>query len=395
VPKRSANFDVVIAGGGVIGSAAAYFLTAHSGFDGRVAVIERDPTYANCTTSRSVGGIRQQFSTRENILLSQFAAEFVKRTDEYLTVDGSAPPLGFVEAGYLFLAGEQSVAIMRKNHALQNRCGASVALLDVENLRSRFPWLDVTGLALGSLGLKNEGWIDPHALLMAFRAKARSLGARYLKGEVTGIDLNKKRITGVRLADGETISCAALVNAAGAWAAQVAAMAGIVLPVSPRKRQVFVFECKQSLPSCPLVIDPTGMYFRPESGRFLCGISPPESSDPDAFDHQVDYAPFESTLWPMLARRVPAFEAIKFHSAWACTYAYNTLDQNAIIGPHPEVSNFYFANGFSGHGLQQSPGVGRALSELIVDGAYNGINLGRFGFERIIAKKPIRELNVV
>lgn len=230
---------------------------------------------------------------------------------------------------------------------------------------------------------------------MAFRTKARSLDARFLKGEVTGIDLNKKRITGVRLADGETTSCAALVNAAGARAAQIAAMAGIFLPVYPRKRQVFVFQCRRPLPDCPLVIDPAGLYFRAQGGRFLCGISPPESSDPDTFDHQVDYAPFESTLWPMLARRVTAFEAIKLHSAWACTYAYNTLDKNAITGPHPSVSNFYFANGFSGHGLQQSPGVGRALSELIVDGAYNRFNLGRFGFERIIASKPIRELNVV
>lgn len=157
VPNRSANLDVVITGGGVIGSATAYFLAAHPGFDGRVVVIERDPTYADCTTSRSVGGIRQQFSTRENILLSQFAAEFVKGSDKYLTVDGFAPTLDFVEAGYLFLAGVQSAEIMKTKHALQNRCGASLALLDVENLRSRFPWLDVAGVALGSLGLRNEG----------------------------------------------------------------------------------------------------------------------------------------------------------------------------------------------------------------------------------------------
>ncbi|HSR56463.1 MAG TPA: FAD-binding oxidoreductase [Alphaproteobacteria bacterium] len=395
MPRVSTNFDLVIVGGGVIGSAAAYFLTAHPGFDGRVAVIERDPGYADCTTSRSVGGIRQQFSTRENILLSQFAAEFVKRADEYLAVEDFVTPLEFVEAGYLFLAGDAAVKTMRSNHALQRRCGAAVALLDVADLQSRFPWLDPAGIALGSLGLGNEGWIDPHALLMAFKAKARSLGARYFHDEVTGIETTRARVTGVRLASGETIACAALLNAAGAHAAGIAAMAGIDLPVAPRKRQVFVFECRQHPPECPLVIDPTGMYFRPESGRFLCGISPPGSDDPDIFDHEVDYAPFEETLWPMLARRVPAFEAIKLHSAWACTYAYNTLDQNAIIGPHPEISNFYFANGFSGHGLQQSPGVGRAISELIVDGAYKSIDLTAFGFWRIDANRPIRELNVV
>jgi sarcosine oxidase len=395
MPKVPAKFDVVITGGGVIGSAAAYFLTAHPGFDGRVAVIERDPSYSDCTTSRSVGGIRQQFSTRENILLSQFAAEFVGRADEHLAVEDSVPALGFVESGYLFLAGGEKVETMRTNHALQSRCGARVALLEVEDLRSRFPWLDLTDVALGSLGVKNEGWIDPYALLMAFKAKARALGARYLEDEVTSIDMDGKRVSGVRLASGGKIACAALVNAAGARAANVAAMAGIALPVSPRKRQVFVIECRRELPNCPLVIDPLGMYFRPESGRFLCGISPPETSDAETFDHEVDYSLFESRIWPMLANRVPVFEAIKLHSAWACTYAYNTLDQNAIIGPHPEISNFYFSNGFSGHGLQQSPGVGRALSELIVEGGYKSIDLRRFGYQRIAAKEPLRELNVV
>lgn len=236
MPRASAHFDVVIAGGGVVGSAAAYFLGAHPAFDGRVAVIERDPTYAGCTTSRSLGGIRQQFSTRENVLLSQFAAEFVKRSHEYLAVEGSAPALGFVEAGYLFLASEQAEEAMRTNHDLQTRCGASVALLGAEDLHARFPWLDVTGIALGALGLQNEGWLDPHALLMAFKSKARALGARYLDGEVTEIDVAGGCVAGVRLASGEKVSCEALVNAAGARAAQIAAMAGIPLPVSPRKR---------------------------------------------------------------------------------------------------------------------------------------------------------------
>jgi sarcosine oxidase len=391
----STGFDVAIIGGGVIGSATAYFLGANSAFDGRVAVIERDPSYAHCTTSRSVGGIRQQFSTRENILLSQFAAEFVRRAAEDLAVGDAVPALGFVEAGYLFLADEEAVGRMRANHAIQLRCGAKVALLEAEDLRSRYSWLDTAGVALGSLGCENEGWIDPHALLMAFKAKARALGAEFLHGEVTGVEVRRKRVSRIRLASGDTVACGALVNAAGAHAAQIASTAGIALPVFPRKRQVFVFECRQELHHCPLVIDPEGMYFRPESGRFLCGISPPESDDPDTYDHEVDYASFEQKLWPMLARRVPAFEAIKLHSAWACTYAYNTLDQNAVIGPHPEISNFYFANGFSGHGLQQSPGVGRAISELIVNGAYQSIDLTRFGFWRIGANEPVRELSVV
>lgn len=386
---------MIVAGGGVIGSAVAYFLVSHPRFDGSVAIVERDPSYAGATTPRSVGGIRQQFSTRENILLSAFAAEFIKRSDEYLAVDGVAPSLGFVESGYLFLVPAEKMETARSNHTLQTDCGARVALLDTAVLTERFPWLALEGVAVGSLGLENEGWIDPHSLLMGFKASARALGVHYLHAEVTGVERRGDRIAAVHLASGETIGCGVLVNAAGAHAARLAAMADIGLPVSPRKRQVYVFECKSVLPGCPLVIDPSGLYFRPESGRFLSGISPPESEDPDASDHEIDYMLFETTLWPILAARVPAFEAIRLHSAWACTYAYNTLDRNAIVGPHPEVANFFFANGFSGHGLQQSPGVGRAVAELIVDGGYQSIDLRRFGFERILEQRPLRELNVV
>ena len=393
--KTNQSFDVVIAGGGVIGSAVAYFLRAHADFDGRVAVIERDPSYADCTTARSVGGIRQQFSTRENILLSRFAAEFVNNADRYLAVDDASPQLAFVEAGYLFLVGPEEIETLKSNHARQSAQGARVVLLEPAELKTRFPWLGLSGVALGSLGLENEGWIDPYGLLMAFRNKAKSLGVRYLDDEVAGLGLNEHLVESVALASGDTLGCGWVVNAAGARAADVAAMADIALPVAPRKRQVFVFECRTEIPGCPLVIDPSGMYFRPESGRFLCGISPPESEDPDTLDHEIDYTMFEELLWPMLAGRVPAFEAVKLTNAWACTYAYNTLDQNAIVGTHPELSNFVLANGFSGHGLQQSPGVGRAVAELISCGEYQSIDLTRFGFERILAQAPIRELNVV
>jgi len=395
MPKTNQSFDVVIAGGGVIGSAVAYFLRAHADFDGRVAVIERDPSYADCTTARSVGGIRQQFSTRENILLSRFAAEFVNNADRYLAVDDASPQLAFVEAGYLFLVGPEEIETLKSNHARQSAQGARVVLLEPAELKTRFPWLGLSGVALGSLGLENEGWIDPYGLLMAFRNKAKSLGVRYLDDEVAGLGLNEHLVESVALASGDTLGCGWVVNAAGARAADVAAMADIALPVAPRKRQVFVFECRTEIPGCPLVIDPSGMYFRPESGRFLCGISPPESEDPDTLDHEIDYTMFEELLWPMLAGRVPAFEAVKLTNAWACTYAYNTLDQNAIVGTHPELSNFVLANGFSGHGLQQSPGVGRAVAELISCGEYQSIDLTRFGFERILAQAPIRELNVV
>ena len=396
VSKTSAgSYDVVVVGGGVVGSAVANFLASQKDFDGRIAVIERDPGYAHAASARSVGGIRQQFSTVENIQLSMFAAAFVKNAAAHLSVNGAVPMLGFNEAGYLFLAAPDKSNRLRANHEIQIRNGATIALMDPEALAARFPWLNVEGIALGAHGLENEGWVDPYSLLMAFRNKARSLGTDYMSGEVTGLRLKNRAVVSVQLASGESLACGALVNAAGARADQVAAMAGVDLPVRPRKRQVFVFECRETIADCPLVVDPSGMYFRPESGRFLCGVSPLPASDPDTLDHDVDYSVFDNTLWPLLARRVAAFESIKMVNAWACTYAYNTLDQNAVIGPHPEIRNLFFANGFSGHGLQHSPGVGRAVAELITFGKYRSIDLSRFGYERIADNAPVRELNVV
>jgi len=210
-----------------------------------------------------------------------------------------------------------------------------------------------------------------------------------------GLTRSGARITAVTLAGAGRIGCGAVVNAAGPRAGHVAALAGLDVPVRPRKRFVYVFDCRSEVKGGPLLIDPTGVYFRPEGRGFIGGVSPPEDQDPDSFDLEVDHRLFEDTVWPVLAHRVPAFEAIKLVSAWAGTYDYNTLDQNAILGPHPEIRNFYLANGFSGHGLQQSPAAGRAIAELIAYGAYRSLDLRRFSFERVLRNEPIRELNVV
>jgi sarcosine oxidase len=172
-------------------------------------------------------------------------------------------------------------------------------------------------------------------------------------------------------------------------------MARIDLPIRPRKRCVFSFECRTPIEKAPLTIDPTGVYFRPEGAGYIGGVAPPEDNDPDTFDLEPDYSLFEETVWPVLAERIPAFESIKMNRAWAGTYDYNTIDQNAILGPHPEVRNFFFASGFSGHGLQQSPAAGRANAEMITYGAYRSIDLSRFGYDRFARGKPIIELNVV
>jgi glycine/D-amino acid oxidase-like deaminating enzyme len=199
----------------------------------------------------------------------------------------------------------------------------------------------------------------------------------------------------VTLAGGERIACGTVVNAAGPWARAVAAMAGVPLPVEARRRCVFVFDARRRLEDCPLVIDTSGIWFRPEGEYFICGTSPPEAEDLHELPLEVDHRQFDEVLWPALAARVPAFEAIKQVNAWAGYYEYNTFDQNAVLGPHPEIGNFLFANGFSGHGIQQAPAAGRAIAELIAHGRYTSLDLSIFGYERIAAERPVVEKNVI
>ena len=389
------SYDVVIIGGAVVGSAVAYFLAGPLGFNGSILVIERDPTYEAAATPRSAGGIRQQFSTPENILMSMFGAEFVKSVGEHLSVDGERADLPFVENGYLFLATEAGLPILRENHAIQTRLGADIAFLSPPELKSLFPWLNVDDLAAGTFGLHNEGWTDPYGLLQAFRRKARALGVDYVQDEAVDVRREGVRVVSVRLAAAGEVDCGTVVNAAGYRAGRIAELAGLDLPIRPRKRFVFVFDCREAIEKAPLLVDPNGVYFRPEGTGYICGVSPPEDQDPDSLDFEIDYSLFEETIWPTLAHRVPAFEAIKLVRAWAGHYDYNILDQNVILGPHPDLPNFLVAAGFSGHGLQQAPAVGRAIAELIVHGAYRSIDLSRFGWDRVLNGTPIFERNVV
>lgn len=390
------TYDVIIIGGAVMGSATAYFLACNPDFTGKILVVEKDPTYAQCSTSLSAGGIRQQFSNTENIQLSQFGASFIKNINAYLQFDDDPVTVDFMENGYLFLATEKGMPVLLKNHETQTAAGANVQILDQAGLKDKFDWLHTDDLCAGSFGFADAGWFDPHCLTMAFKNKAKSLGVTYLKDKVVGIQRTGQKISHITLESGETINGGTFINTAGPKAARLAEMAGINdLPVHSRKRFVFLFKCNTRLPDCPLVVDPTGAYFRPEGENYICGKSPDENNDPDCEDFLMDYSVFEEELWPILAERVPAFDAIKRISSWAGHYAYNVKDQNAIIGPHPEVNNFIFANGFSGHGLQQAPGVGRAVSELVTYGKYKTLDLTCFAFERFAANRLYKELNVV
>lgn len=387
--------DVVIVGGGVMGSAIACFLAMDPAFDGRVVVVERDPSYRRASSALSASSIRQQFSTPENIRMSCFGWRFLVAADEHLAVDGIPAAVGLHEAGYLYLAGPDGAATLHANHAVQRAEGADVVLLEPEELGARFPWLAVDDLALGSLGLSGEGWFDGYALLQAFRRKARSLGVEYVAGEVVGLRVAANRVIGATLADGTELDCGSLVDAAGPWAAAVAAMAGVALPVEARRRCIFVFDARRRFSDCPLVIDPSGAWFRPEGDGFIGGTHPPDDEDAADLPLEVDCRAFEEGLWPLLAARVPAFEAVKVTNAWAGYYEVDTFDHNAILGRHPEIANLLFANGFSGHGIQQAPAVGRAIAELITHDRYVSLDLSVFGFERIAAGRRVIERAVI
>ncbi len=387
--------DVAIAGGGVMGSAVAYFLAADPDFDGSVVVIERDPSYEFCISGRSWGGFRQQFSTPENVRMSLFGIGFYREIAAHLAVDGEAPDLGFKEQGYLFLASESGRANLEANCAVQWREGATVSLLEPGEIAARFPRLNTEGIAAAGFGHANEGWIDPSALMHGFRRKARALGVEYRHDEVISVEVSGGRIASVGLRKGGALACGTLVNAAGAQAGALAALAGAELPVGPRKRMTYVFDCRAALPPLPLTIDVTGVVCRPEGSQYLGIVSPPESEDPVCHDFELEYDTFDNVIWPTLAHRIPAFEAIKLVRAWACHYDYNSFDRNAILGPHPEIAGLYFCNGFSGHGIQHAPAAGRALAEWIVHGKFQSLDLSALLYARIAEGRPVTEANIV
>ncbi len=393
--EQDVSSRVVVVGGGVIGSSIAYFLRA-SDPTVSVTVIERDPTYARSSSALSAASIRQQFSTPLSVQMSLYGIEFLRSIGERLEVDGTQPSIDLHEGGYLFLATAAGLSTLRENHALQKRLGADISLLDREALQARFPWLNTEDLVAGAYGESGEGWFDGYGLVQALRKKAQVLGARYVTDEVTALHRDGKRVTQVVISNGETYACDVVVNAAGAWSRKIAEMVGVDIPVFARRRSIFNVSSPVRLERCPLLIDPTGVYFRPEGRTYICGTSPAADNDPDDLPlDEVDHALFEDVIWPTLANRVPGFEALRVENCWSGYYEYNVFDQNAIIGYHPDVDNCIFANGFSGHGLQQGPATGRGVSELILNGRYTTLDLSSLSFGRVLENQPIVEKNVV
>ncbi len=379
-----------------MGSATAYFLTESPSFDGRVLVVEPDPTYARASTTLSAASIRHQFSNPINIALSQAGTEFIQSFHELVEVNGEAPALGFRDTGYLFLATEAGMPALRRTHKVQRAAGAEVALLSPDEIGRRFQYMNTDGLAGGSLGLKHEGTLDANSFMQGYRQRARHNGAEYVKDRVVGLEVEGGKVQAARLAGGGQVGCDWLINCAGPAAAGVAAMAGLELPVEPRVRSIFVFDCRaQIAQEMPLTIDVTGVHLRREPPYFLAGGVPREDVAVDGDDFAVRREEFEEQVWPSVANRVPMFQEIGLKNCWAGHYAYNTLDQNAVIGPAEEVPNFIFANGFSGHGMQQSAGVGRGVSELVVFGQYRTLDLAELGYDRIGRGAPFTEEAII
>ncbi|WP_073007257.1 NAD(P)/FAD-dependent oxidoreductase [Roseibium suaedae] len=391
----SSTADLVIIGGAVMGSSTACQLAQRPDFSGRIVVIEADPAYEICASARSAASIRQQYSSAINIEISLFGIDYLRNIGERLEVNGDKPVIDLHEGGYLFLATSGTESILRENHALQDKLGADIAFLEKDALQAKFPWLNTQDLTAGCHGLSGEGWFDGYGLMQAFRRKARSLGVDYVAARAESLKKNGSSWD-ITLSNGDTLSAPVVVNTAGAsGGAEICRQAGLEVPVHSRKRCVFTFDCKDTLPLFPLLIDPNGTYARPEGTGFICGLAPAEENDPDTDDFEVDYALFEEEIWPTLANRIPAFEAIRPGRAWAGHYDMNLFDHNAFVGAVPGIDGFYLALGFSGHGLQQSPAVGRGLSELIVTGGYQTLDLSPLGIERYFSGTKLIERNVV
>ncbi len=331
--------DVVVIGGGIIGAATAYFLSK----EGRkVKVIERDPTYKTASFPLSLGGFRRQFFQKENILLGKFAKEFIFSIPELLKTEKNPnPTASMVPNGYLLMFGPEHAE--EQYRALENHkaCDAGTKNTKGSELTNVFPYINNEGIETATFtDNKSEGWIDPFLFHSALKSKAIDLGAEFIKGEVKS------------------------------------------LSVVPQKHTVFRVKCPKHIPEMPLTGDlTTGVYWRPEGKEYLAG-SPISVFDAD--DLEPAWNDFEELVWPALAKRIPIFEELKLTGGWAGYYDCNKLDNNAVVGKHPKYENVYMASGFTGRGLMQAPGIGRALTELITTGSYQTIDISVFAVERVL-----------
>jgi glycine/D-amino acid oxidase-like deaminating enzyme len=394
------NYDVVIIGGAIMGSSTAWFLKDNPDFKGSILVVERDPTYEKCATNLSNSCIRLQFSEPLNVRISQFGADFIKNIRRYMGNDERVPDLRIQNFGYLYMANTEAGAdVLRQCRDIQVALGAGTRVMSAQEIKQEFPFYEVDDLVAGSINTVDEGYWEGVTVFDWFKKVARERGAEYVANAV--VDLNKNAngdcIESVTLATGEIIGCGYVVNASGTRGSLTAAMAGIAIPVEPRKRMSYVFTAEKPLDQIlPLTIDPSGVHVRQDGKTsYIVGGHTVHDQAPDHDDFSLDLSLWEDFIWPTMASRIPQFEAVKVIREWAGHYDYNVLDQNAILGPHTFIKNFLFMNGFSGHGLQQSPAMGRATAEWITYGEYRSLDMTPFNFQRVTENRPFLEKAII
>ena len=396
-PHKS-SYDVVIVGGAMLGSSTAWFLSENPDFKGSVLVVERDPTYEWSATAHTNSCIRQQFSAEINVRISQFGVDFVKNFKTYMR-DPDVPQPTIRNFGYLYLADSPAfVEALKEVQHIQAACGAATKHMTRDEIAAAYPFYQLDDILAGNHNTVDEGYFDGGTLFDWWKRKAKVNGVEYCANEVVAMtkNANGTRIQSVMLRTGEVISCGVVINCSGPRANPTARMAGLEIPVEPRKRFSFVFAAEQRLDrDLPLTIDPSGVHVRTEGDYYLAGCPPDIDLAVDPTDFEMDHNIWQDKVWPAVATRIPQFEAVKLINSWAGHYDYNVLDQNAILGPHSVVENFMFCNGFSGHGFQQSPAMGRGLSEFITYGEFKTLDLSPFSFSRIERGEPFLEKAVI
>jgi glycine/D-amino acid oxidase-like deaminating enzyme len=398
-PPKKSSYDVVIVGGAMYGSSVAWFLSKNPDFNGSILVVERDLAYEACSTVHTNSCMRQQFSREINVKVSQFAADFVKNFRKHHDEDPRVPDIVLQSYGYMYLANNEEFSqVLKESQAVQQSCGAGTKYMTAEEIKTDYPFYNVDDIIGANHNLIDEGYFDGNTVFDWWKRSAREKGAEYIGNEVVAMNKNDSgsRVESIILKSGEVVDCGTVVNASGPRAILTTRMAGIEIPVEPRKRYTFIFDAAKPLDrDLPLTIDPTGVHMRTDGTYYLAGCPPDTDPAVDYDDYEQDHSIWEEKVWPIIANRIPQFEAIKLVNSWAGHYAFNTFDANAILGPHTKVENFIFVNGFSGHGLQQSPAMGRGTAELITYGEYRELDLSPFNFERIERNEPFNEKAII
>ena len=391
------SYDVVIVGGAIYGSSVAWWLTQMAGFDGKVLVVERDPTYEFSSTSHTNSCIRQQFSNATNISVSQFGAQFIRNFRAFMGGSEDVPHLTLQSYGYMYFADTpEFAATLKEAQAVQHSLGAATRNMSRDEIAADYPFYQLDDIVGANHNLVDEGYFDGGTMFDWFKRAARANGVEYVHNNVTGMTRAGDAVQSVTLADGIVVNCGTVVNASGPSAVATAKMAGLDIPVAPRKRYTFIFDAAQPLDrDLPLTIDPSGVHMRSEGKYYLAGCPPDEDPDVAYDDFAFDHSLWESKVWPAIATRIPQFEAIKVINEWVGHYAFNSFDQNALLGRAQDCPNFIFVNGFSGHGLQQSPAMGRGIAELIAYGEYRSLDLSAFDVNRAARGERFLEKAVI